>query len=375
MSVQARLNRLADTVRRSSSRSLSERETERILVEPFISALGYDPHDPDEVRTQQEIKIGSTTTRCDYAILHGHEIRVLMECKKSSVRLQNPEQLSSYFSQIPTALLGVFTNGVEYRFYAEKRVDGVKRMDDEPFATLDLHNLDENSMTIVGGCGKDKIGDTGRFVEWVAELRYERVIEDKLRHELTVDPSDDLVRLVIDWVGATERTAEETERFRDMVKNIGCRIVGHRPSNGPTGEAIGKSETPVYSVPLSGEWIPLNGDFDSTGRRSPDEMKLPDTESRRIAAWTDVPKEIAVWLHKRSILTLDNCKLPVGRTRYLLSQDGKHQNGKLFHSPVDVGDTGIRMEGSFIPDKLVCHAITLLKHHGQDPSQIYLRWR
>ena len=375
MSVQAQLISLVETVRRSSFRSLSERDTERILVEPFISALGYDPRDPDEVRTQQEIQIGSTTTRCDYAILHGQEIRVLMECKRSSVRLDNPGQLSSYFSQIPTALLGVFTNGVEYRFYAEKRDDGVKRMDDEPFATLDLRDPDANSMAIAGRCAKDNLDDAGRFVEWVNELRYERVIESKLRHELAVKPSDDLVRLVMDWVGATEKTAERIERFRDIVRDIGCRFVDHRPLNGPTKEAISETETPVDSAPLSGEWIPLDGDFPTTGNPSPNEMKLPEAEARRIASWTDVPKEITVWLYERSILTRDNCQFAVGRTRYLLSPDGKHRNGRLFHSRVDVGETGILMEGSFDPDKLVRHAIELLDHFGQDPSQIYLRLR
>ena len=373
MSVQAQLSSLANLVRRSSHRSLSERDTERILVEPFISALGYNPRDPDEVRTQQEIQIGSTTTRCDYAILCGQEIRVLMECKRSSVSLGTPGQLSSYFSQTPAALLGVFTNGLEYRFYGEKIADGVKRMDDEPFAIIDLRNLDEKSITIARRCAKHELGDAGRFREWVSELRYESIIEAKMRHELAVEPSDGLVRLVMDWVGATEKTAERIDHFRDIVKDIGCRIVDHEPPVGTSAEALREKETPVDSAPHSGEWISLDRDFPTTGSPSPSEMKLPDGKASPIVSWTDVPKEIAIWLYERSILTQENCQLDVGRTRYLLSHDGKHRNGKVFHNRVDVGETGVQMEGSFNPDKLVLHAIKLLRNFQEDPSRVCLK--
>ena len=375
MSAQERLNSLADQVRRHPPGPLSERDTERILVDPFIEALGYDPRNPDEVRTQQEIRIGSTITRCDYAILHGQDIRVLMECKKSSVRLEDPGQLASYFSQVTTALLGIYTNGIEYRFYAEKREGVVKRMDDEPFVTLDLRNPDSNSMAIAGRCDRDAIDDADRFREWVNELRYERIIEDRMRHELAVKPSDELVFLVMSWVGSTEQTSEQMDRIRDIVKDIGCRIVHHRPLNGPSEELRRKTEIPLDPAPLSTEWIPLDGDFPTTGSPSPKEVKLPDGGTRRIVSWTDLPKEIAIWLHRRSLLTRDNCQFDVGRTRYLLSPDGKHRNGKLFHSNVDVGDTGIQMEGSFNPEVLVHHTVQLLKRCGQDPSLVFLRLR
>ena len=369
-----RLSELVEWVRRHP-RPQSERDTERLLVEPFIEALGYDPRNPDEVRTQQEIRIGSTITRCDYAILHGQDIRVLIECKKSDVRLEAPGQLASYFSQVTTALLGIYTNGIEYRFYAEKREGVVKRMDDEPFMTLDLRSPDSNSTAIAGRCDRESIDDADRFREWVNELRYKRIIEDRLRHELAVKPSDELVFLVMDWVGATENPSERMDHFRDIVKDIGRRIVHLQPPNGAIEELQEKTKIPLYSAPLSTEWIPLDGSFPTTGRPSPNEVKLPDGGTRRIVSWTDVPKEIAIWLHRRSLLTRDNCQFDVGRTRSLLSPDGRHRNGKLFHSKVDVGDTGIQMEGSFNPDVLVHHAVQLLKRFGQDPSLVYLRLR
>ena len=369
-----RLSELVEWVRRHP-RPQSERDTERLLVEPFIEALGYDPRNPDEIRTQQEIRIGSTITRCDYAILHGQDIRVLIECKKSDVRLEVPGQLASYFSQVATALLGIYTNGIEYRFYAEKREGVVKRMDDEPFMTLDLRSPDSYSTAIAGRCDRDAIDDADRFREWVNELSYERIIEDKMRHELAVEPSDELVFLVMNWVGETEKNSETMSRIRDIVKDIGCRIVQHRPPNGPSGERRRKAGILLDPAPLSTEWIPLDGDFPTTGSPSPREVKLPDGETRRIVSWTDVPKEIAIWLHRRSLLTRDNCQFDIGRTRYLLSPDGKHRNGKLFHSNVDVGDTGIQMEGSFNPNALVHHAVQLLKRFGKDPSLVFLRLR
>ena len=140
MEVEPRLRNLAEKVRRFPL-ELSEKDTERTLVEPFIEALGYDTRDPEEVRTQFEIAIGSMTVRCDYVIMQHGEPSILIECKKVSARLDDPGQLSSYFGQMPSALLGIYTNGLQYRFYAEQIHGRVKRMDEDPFLDFDLHNF------------------------------------------------------------------------------------------------------------------------------------------------------------------------------------------------------------------------------------------
>ena len=114
MSVENEVHRLAESIRVMTVAGFSERDTERSLVEPFLSALGYDSRDPNEVKGQFPIQIGSTTNSCDYAVTVDGEVRVLVEVKRPSVSLDHPGQLASYFSQVQSALLGIYTNGLEY---------------------------------------------------------------------------------------------------------------------------------------------------------------------------------------------------------------------------------------------------------------------
>ena len=74
-------------------------------MEPFIDALEFDTRDPEELRTQFEIAIGSMTVKCDYVIIQHGEPVILIECKKVSARLNNPGQLSSYFGRMPSVSL------------------------------------------------------------------------------------------------------------------------------------------------------------------------------------------------------------------------------------------------------------------------------
>lgn len=215
MSVEVQVGELAQRMPGMPVAGFSERETEQYLVSPFIDALDFDSRDPDEVLMQFPIRMGSTTKSCDYAIrLHG-EVRILIECKKASMPLDDSGQLASYFSQLSTALLGIYTNGIEYRFYSEDNRERIKRMDSEPFLVLDLRSLDQAAMQTLSTC-KDKLGDPQGFLEWVDGLRAERALGERLRRELMDRPSDELVSLAMDWVGAKDKTPERIGRFRGI---------------------------------------------------------------------------------------------------------------------------------------------------------------
>ena len=220
MNVEDQLRALAEKVQGMPTSGFTERETERYLVEPFLDALGYDSRNPSEVEAQFPIKIGSTTRICDYAVKVDDEVRVLVEAKKASVSLDSPGQLASYFSQAPTALLGIYTNGLEYRFYAEHNQGRVKQMDSAPFLVLDLRRLDQAAMTGASQCAKNQLADAEGFLRVVSDSRYSRLLEDRLRRELTGQPSDEFVSLAMDWAGIGEKTPELVERFRVMVSIV-----------------------------------------------------------------------------------------------------------------------------------------------------------
>ena len=380
--IESGLRELSERALRLPS-NLSEKDTERALVEPFIDALGYDSRDPEEVRSQFEISIGSMALRCDYVIMQRGEPSILIECKKVGARLDNPGQLSSYFGQLPSAIIGIYTNGLQYLLYTERVHDRVKRMDEEPFLDFDLRSFDPTVAGRVLRCSKHNMGsDPDGFVRWLNGLQYERTIARRLRHELTEEPSDALVRLMMDWAELEEPTQEQTEQFRTLLVDVGRRLFGgrvvedeirtdHASGGGPHVSIRSPAATGSPPIP-SGEWVPLDSSFPTTGNPPPSKIKLPDRE-RDISSWRAIPKEVAHWLHDRSMLNRGNCEFKVTGTRYLLSSSGRHSNGKAFHSPVQIGNTGILMEGSSNPDKLVRYSCQLLQRFGHAPSSVFLR--
>ena len=371
MSVEDRLRELAERVPGMPLAGYSERDTERTLVEPFIEALGYDSRNPAEVKHQLPVQIGSTTGLCDYAINLNGEVRVLVECKKASISLDNQSQLASYFSQIPTALVGIYTNGIEYRFYAEHNDGRIKRMDSTPFLVLKLDSLDLADVSKAAQCGKDRLANGDAFTQWVSNLRYVRTIEDRLRRELTGQPSDELVALAMGWVGIQERMPERVEEFRVILRDAASGLLNVTPRLAPMPRPMLARSSIETRSPVG--WTALNGDFFPSGRNRPIAIRLPDREVG-INSWKDMLGEVASWLNRAGYLTRDNCStVTLSTVRFRLSPDGKRQDGKPYEQPLNVGDTGIVLESDFIGTKMVRFALDLIGYFGQDPSQVYLK--
>ena len=129
----------------------------------------------------------------------------------------------------------------------------------------------------------------------------------------------------------------------------------------------------VRTPPPEPEWTPLTGDFQIYGDLPPSEIRLPDGATKAISAWRSVVVESALWLNQEGKLTLDDCPIPMGGIRHLLSLDGVHRTGTKFHSPVKVGQTGMILEGSLTATDSVRFARKLWQDFGQDPAQVHLK--
>ena len=392
MSVESRLRELAERVQGMSG-GFSERDTERYLVEPFMDALGYDSRNPAEVQAQLPVKIGSTTKNCDYAITVENEVRILIEAKRASVSLDSPGQLASYFSQVPTALLGIYTNGLEYRFYTEHNQGRVKQMDDDPFLVLNLRNLDQTAIGRAARCGKEEFGDADRFQQWVTGLRHTRVVGDRLRRELMGQPSDELVNLAMDWAGVAEKTPERITQFRTVLKDAACDLLGIASLSGSQrGERPRPQSTqvPDDTQPpqlLGTGWLSLDElirGLESQGttshgdmrRNAPRAIRFPDGQQSSLGSWLQLAMETAYWLHRRGLLNLGNCEIQdaVFPTRRILSGEGLHPRGNPFRGGgKPVRDTGIKIDTQRSGLHFAQNVHMLCERFGEDPSQVYLK--
>ncbi len=215
--------------------TLDERGTERELIEPFIEALGYKLGLlVGEVEPQPKVPFAATTVKCDYAIKRNGTRVILIEAKRTSVSLGAPGQLSDYFEKESEVWLGIFTNGIKYRFYSGYIQESIKRMDPQPFLVLDFLNFDEADAETVSEFAKDRFDPyevRGLAQKMKFERKYKPAIRDALREELE-EPSEELFQLLINKIDTED---EELERLKPLVKKVANQLLKlPSPPNGPT---------------------------------------------------------------------------------------------------------------------------------------------
>ena len=309
--------------------SKNEIRTRTVLIDPMLEALGWDASDPALVTVEYEVPPG----RADYGLRRGLDNPpvVLIEAK----RLNEP--LDPHLGQLLNYAL---VRGVRYGCLTDGNIWEVY----DVFKQVPLEERKILSLAISDG-------EPAKVALAMLGL-WQRSLQDGSL-EQAVEP---LVEVGVE--AAPKSTTQEQAAMRYQ----------------PTSTLA--SSTPIVALTI-GEagWVPLGGAYPTTGYPPPSAIKLPGEESIDIKAWNKVPMEIALWLHRKALLTRENCRFTVAEKRYLFSPDGKHATGTAFHSPREVGNTGIQMEASFNPDKLVAYSCVLLQHFGQDTSQVQLMLR
>ena len=99
----------------------SEASTNASLVQPFLTALGYDVGNPDEVSPEHHADFSDKyQNKVDYAILHQGVPVIALESKRVGAAMKDDRgQLRSYFNACPTVKLGILTDGLKFEFYAD----------------------------------------------------------------------------------------------------------------------------------------------------------------------------------------------------------------------------------------------------------------
>ena len=176
----------------------TEEATKNAFVMPFISALGYDIHDPLEVIPEFTADAGvRQQEKVDYAIMKDGRPSILVECKSANVSLgkDHLSQLIRYYA-VTDARYGILTNGVVYQFFT----DLVKRnvMDEEPFLVVDMLDLSDDMLAEVARFARSEF-DAQAIWDLVdrrqTEERELKIIGENIAREFA-NPSRDLVRIL-----------------------------------------------------------------------------------------------------------------------------------------------------------------------------------
>lgn len=224
MSVDQAVRDLAARVRELKPLIETEEATKTAFIIPFISTvLGYDVTDPREVIPEYTADIGiKKGEKVDFAIKDGNDFRFLIECKKigSPLSLDHANQLVRYFNVTDTEF-AILTNGEIYQFYAQ--LDAANRMDEKPFMTIDLANIDARVFPHLEKCTKSKfdpdtIAAAAEELKYIAEIR--KVIASQFK-----SPDPDWVKQIAARVTNRRMTAQVLESFTRFVSTAQSQFI------------------------------------------------------------------------------------------------------------------------------------------------------
>ncbi|MEM9290527.1 MAG: type I restriction endonuclease [Acidobacteriota bacterium] len=216
MNIGDRLHQLANRIPSQIDFIQTEEATKNAFVMPFISALGFDVFNPQEVTPELVADVGTKKgEKVDYAILKDGQPIILIECKHCGVDLDHAHvsQLFRYFATTP-ARIGIVTNGVVYRFFSD--LEAANKMDDKPFLEVNLLDLTEPGIEAVKKFSKESF-DLEQVLADASSLKYTKAIKGLLATELK-DPSEDFIRYLTNQVYSGRITQNVKEEFAPIVR-------------------------------------------------------------------------------------------------------------------------------------------------------------
>jgi predicted type IV restriction endonuclease len=204
----------------------SEASTNASLVQPFLTTLGYDVSNPDEVFPEHHADFSEKyQNKVDYAILHQGKPVIALESKRVGTAMKDDRgQLRSYFNACPTVKLGILTDGLKYEFYAD--CDKPNMMDDVAFLRLDLAEvakdgaLDDNTLGGIAAIRKGLFNPEDVGAEAKKKLLFESFVN--LIKKFKSDPSDDFIKFILGQSEAGSKirvTQKIVDANRDVVRS------------------------------------------------------------------------------------------------------------------------------------------------------------
>jgi len=210
------IQRLSAQIRERKDHVANEEMVRQVLVMPFLKVLGFDVFNPLEVRPGYTADFGKKKgEKVDYAVFKEGTPVVFIEVKSLSEDLVNHDaQLARYFNTTPQVRFAILTNGVEYKFFTDLNSPNI--MDSAPFLTVDVTNLTDADIEVLGSFRKD-LFETDTLVKYAEELIYTSNINAKLK-ELFKNPPDEFIRYLIKDFSDMRITSNVIDRFRPIVK-------------------------------------------------------------------------------------------------------------------------------------------------------------
>lgn len=226
-----KLKSFAERMVTVAARCTNEESTKLFLILPFLSFLGYDTQNPDEVCPEHNADFSEKfKNRVDFAIMKSGAPIIAIECKAVGAALRDDRgQLRSYFNAAATIKMGILTDGLVYECYADS--DDPNMMDQNAFLTLDMRelakgkiedSLEEGTKSLrKGNFDPDNIG---------AEAKRKLIFRDFVYQigKLAEAPSEPFVRLLLQNAGLKNIKAKSLLEYSELAKGAFREFVNIR---------------------------------------------------------------------------------------------------------------------------------------------------
>jgi predicted type IV restriction endonuclease len=209
------LNALANRFEKIRENILTEEATKTSLILPFIQVLGYDVFNPQELVPEYIADVGiKKGEKIDYAIMQGNDPIILIEAKCINEKLEKHDsQLYRYFGTTK-AKFAILTNGMEYKLFTD--LDEPNKMDEKPFFTFNLLDLKDSQYYEIAKFRKNDF-NIENVLNSASELKFTNAIKILLSKEWD-DPSDEIIKHILNDVYPGIKTKKVIDSFRDIVK-------------------------------------------------------------------------------------------------------------------------------------------------------------
>jgi hypothetical protein len=221
---------LSQKIARVKDSISTEEATKNALIMPFISLLGYDVFDPEEVAPEYTADIGTKKgEKVDYAIFKEGEPIMFFECKKcgSNLDVEQASQLYRYFATNTKIRLAALTNGIIYQFYSD--LDEQNVMDKKPFLEINMLDIQEALIPELKKITKNNF-NLDDIVSTASELRYLKEAKGILANEWQ-NPSEDFVKYMASHIYSGVKTQKVLSQFTDIIKRAMKEFINDEINN------------------------------------------------------------------------------------------------------------------------------------------------
>ena len=305
--------------------ALNETQTRTALIDPLLTALGWDVSDPGIVTPEYRTDVGWA----DYALRGpGNKPSAVVEAKRLGSFVENHlDQAVTYCIQQGIAYAAV-TDGNHWQMYRTF----------EPVPLLDKRVLDV------------QIGNTPAF-------------ECALKFLLLWRPNL-----------ASGRPVEASEPVLSEANTTSPSIGVVQVTPSPASMVIEDQHVipQVSALPSGEEWINLSEYRPKPGDAPPSAIRFSTSEERHVGRHKNLLIEVAEYLVRRHELTAQKCPIGSGRVKYLVNSVQEHKDGSSFRDQ-HLLSNGLHLETKDPAPQTANSARFLLRHFGQDPSAVFLR--